>query len=191
VLFLIEDYLKIDANLNDNQEALIKGVSREAARFVMLNSIFDAVGDKFTGEAAHKGRQRELSKLEILMKKKQLGIPYTDDDLDGYHKDSLLDQAKIPAMAALMQKTRPSVFAGVADMMMPAPVMMPQPVMVPVTYAPPITTGYSMPPMILGGGMTNPKQVGLNILELGKKAGGLLSKDLKKGLISSIIKSLK
>jgi len=177
--------------LDPSTAGLIRGVSNQATSAILKYELAAMGMDKLSGESAHKARQRELSKLEILMKKKQLGIPYTDDDLDGYHKESLLDQAKTPAFAALMQQTRPSVFAGVADMMMPAPVMMPQPVMVPVTYAPPITTGYSLSPMFLGGGMTDPRQTGLKILELGKKAGGLLSKDLKKGLLANILKTLK
>lgn len=90
----------------------------------------------FGSGGTEKRAQNELTRLSILQKKRELGIPTTDDDLEG-RPESILDRAKQPTAAIVIEQTRQPVMSGVQMMMQPAMPMMMQPVMQPVMQAAP------------------------------------------------------
>lgn len=92
------------------QARLLRGVSDEMMTFIAKKDIGEAVFNKVTGDDS-KELDHEAKKLDILLKKRQLGMDYDDDDYEGLVNHNSSNPLTIAAASMTMRKTRPSVMA--------------------------------------------------------------------------------
>lgn len=92
------------------QARLLRGVADEMMSFTAKKDIGEAVFNKVTGDDS-KDIDREAKRLDIMLKKRQLGLDIDDDDYEDYVNHDSSKPLTIAGASMTMRKTRPSVMA--------------------------------------------------------------------------------
>jgi hypothetical protein len=63
------------ASLDPSDRAILKAISGEVVKFQVMDEVYNRVG-------GHEGLAKESERLNIMLKRKQLGMPINDDDYE-------------------------------------------------------------------------------------------------------------
>jgi len=94
------------------QRGMLKGVSDEFQAFELKKQLGQAMLDKFDGTTRSKQFDTQAKRLDILMKKKQLGLPLYDGDYEDLLNDSDAKDLTSAAGNLTITYTHPVVSKG-------------------------------------------------------------------------------